>query len=72
MQLLRLHANMALEKQLEVFKGSNLRKVIVSTNIAESSITIDGIVYVIDCCYQKVKVYDYKRNVDCLRVVPIS
>jgi len=34
--------------------------------VAESSVTIDGIVYVIDSCYQKVKVYDYKRSINHL------
>jgi len=40
---------------------SGFRKVIVSTNIAESSVTIPGIVYVVDCCFVKIKVYDKER-----------
>ncbi|CAD8122956.1 unnamed protein product [Paramecium sonneborni] len=70
--VLPLHANLGIDKQLLVFKQHSNRKIVVSTNVAESSVTIDGIVYVIDSCYQKVKVYDYKRNLDQLNVLPIS
>lgn len=50
----------------------NHRKIIVATNIAESSITMDGIVYVVDCMFNKVKYYDYKRGYETLTVQPIS
>lgn len=51
-----------------MFKG----KIIAATNIAESSITIDGIVYVVDSCLFKLKYYDFRRDFESLVVTPVS
>jgi pre-mRNA-splicing factor ATP-dependent RNA helicase DHX15/PRP43 len=48
------------------------RKVIVSTNIAETSLTVDGIVYVVDPGFSKQRVYNPRIRVDSLLVSPIS
>ncbi|GJE93624.1 ATP-dependent RNA helicase [Phanerochaete sordida] len=48
------------------------RKVVVSTNVAESSLTIDGIVYVVDPGFSKQKVYNPRIRVESLLVSPIS
>ena len=52
---------------------SGVRKCIVSTNIAETSLTVDGIKYVIDCGYCKLKVYNPKIGMDALQAsLPIE
>ena len=48
------------------------RKVIVSTNVAETSLTIDGIVYVVDPGFSEQKLYNPRIRVESLLVTPIS
>lgn len=53
----------------------NLRsppQVVIATNIAETSLTIDGIYYVVDPGFVKQKVYNSKTGIDQLVVTPIS
>lgn len=56
----------------ESHNGRPGRKVVVSTNIAETSLTIDGIVYVVDPGFSKQKVYNPRIRVESLLVSPIS
>lgn len=71
---LPLYAGLTTEQQLYVFEPApqNTRKVIVSTNIAEASVTIDGIVYVIDCGFAKLRAYNPNTGIETLTAVPIS
>jgi ATP-dependent RNA helicase DHX8/PRP22 len=48
------------------------RKIVISTNLAETSMTIPGIKYVIDTGYTKTKIYDTKSGVEILTILPTS
>lgn len=71
---LPLYAGLTSEQQLYVFEPApeNTRKVIVSTNIAEASVTIDGIVFVIDCGFVKLRAFNPKTGIETLTATPIS
>ncbi|KAJ0095301.1 hypothetical protein Patl1_16693 [Pistacia atlantica] len=62
------------EQQMRVFApaASGFRKVILATNIAETSVTIPGIKYVIDPGFVKARTYDPVKGMESLIVVPIS
>ena len=55
---------MPLTEQMKIFEPApyNTRKVIVATNIAETSITIDGVAFVVDSCLTKVKTFDPEHS----------
>ncbi|GMJ03781.1 hypothetical protein like AT2G35920 [Hibiscus trionum] len=66
--VLPLHGSMPTINQREIFDRPppNKRKIVVATNIAESSITIDDVVYVIDCGKAKETSYDALNKLACL------
>jgi ATP-dependent RNA helicase DDX35 len=74
MHILTLYSALPMEKQMQVFQkaGANTRKVIISTNIAETSVTIDDIVFVIDCGFTKIRTYNANTDTESLVVVPVS
>lgn len=73
LELLQLYAGMKSSDQLKVFEPARTgyRKVILSTNISEASVTIDGIAYVIDSGRVKLKVFDCDFG-EKLVTVPVS
>lgn len=72
LEILTLYGNMSSEMQQLVMKGAAKRKVIVSTNIAETSLTIPGIRHVIDSGLARVNRYDQGRGFNTLYVEKIS
>ncbi|KAH7911444.1 P-loop containing nucleoside triphosphate hydrolase protein [Hygrophoropsis aurantiaca] len=71
---LALHAGMSTEEQLRVFNPAerNTRKIIAATNIAEASVTIDGVRYVVDCGFVKIRIYNPTTTLASLATVPVS
>lgn len=73
-QALPLYAGLSMEQQMYIFEplAANTRKVIAATNIAEASVTIEGIAYVIDCGYVKLRAFDPTTGIESLTATPIS
>ncbi|KAI1497394.1 P-loop containing nucleoside triphosphate hydrolase protein [Biscogniauxia marginata] len=71
---LPLYAGLTTEQQMYVFDAppENTRKVIFSTNIAEASVTIDGIIYVVDSGFVKLRAFDPRTGIESLTATPIS
>lgn len=74
LSLCPLHAGLTIEEQTEVFKSTErgTRKCIVATNVAEASITIEGIRYVIDSGFVKMRLFHPQTGMDTLTVLPVS
>eukprot|EP00927_Polykrikos_kofoidii_P043542 TRINITY_DN37611_c0_g1_i1.p1 TRINITY_DN37611_c0_g1~~TRINITY_DN37611_c0_g1_i1.p1 ORF type:complete len:1314 (+),score=272.56 TRINITY_DN37611_c0_g1_i1:116-4057(+) len=70
--ILPIYSQLPSDLQAKIFESSEKRKIIVATNIAETSLTVDGITFVIDTGYCKLKVYNAKMGMDSLQVTPIS
>lgn len=72
--ILPVYSSLPSEMQTRIFDPTpaGSRKVVIATNIAEASLTIDGIYYVVDPGFAKQKVYNPKLGMDSLIVAPIS
>ena len=72
--VLPIYSNLPSDMQIKIFEPTppNARKVILATNIAETSLTIDGIIYVIDPGFCKQKSYNARTGMESLVVTPIS
>lgn len=72
--MLPIYSQMPADLQARIFEPSEKgeRKCIVATNIAETSLTVDGIMYVVDSGFSKLKLYNPKVGMDSLQITPIS
>ncbi|XP_018531992.1 ATP-dependent RNA helicase DHX30 [Lates calcarifer] len=72
--ILPLHSSLSVANQQDVFQRPQMgqRKIVLTTNIAETSITIDDIVHVVDTGTHKEQNYDPRTKVSCLDTVWIS
>ena len=74
LSILPIYSQMPADLQAKIFDRAapGVRKVIVATNIAETSLTVDGIMYVVDAGFSKLKVYNPRMGMDTLQITPIS
>ncbi|WP_321934923.1 ATP-dependent RNA helicase HrpA [Paraburkholderia sp. J8-2] len=71
-EILPLFARLSAQEQERVFKPSNARRIVLATNVAETSLTVPGIRYVVDTGLARVKRYSYRNKVEQLQIESIS
>jgi len=71
-EILPLYSRLSAAEQQRVFAGSGGRRIVLATNVAETSLTVPGIRYVVDPGLARVKRYRYRSKVEQLQVEPIS
>ncbi|HEY4080905.1 MAG TPA: ATP-dependent RNA helicase HrpA [Burkholderiaceae bacterium] len=71
-EVLPLFARLSQQEQDKVFEPHGQRRIVLATNVAETSLTVPGIRYVIDPGLARVKRYSYRNKVEQLQIEPIS
>jgi ATP-dependent helicase HrpA len=71
-EILPLYSRLSAAEQDQVFKPGTQRRIVLATNVAETSLTVPGIRYVIDTGLARVKRYSLRNKVEMLRVESIS
>ena len=72
LELLPLYSRLSAAEQDRIFKPGKERRVVLATNVAETSLTVPRIRYVVDTGDARIKRYSYRNKVEMLRVEPIS
>ncbi len=71
-EILPLFARLSAAEQAKIFRPSGARRIILATNVAETSITVPGIRFVVDTGLARIKRYSYRSKVEQLQIEPIS
>jgi ATP-dependent helicase HrpA len=71
-EILPLFARLSAQEQERVFKTSNARRLVLATNVAETSLTVPGIRFVVDAGTARVKRYSYRNKVEQLQIEAIA
>ncbi|GAB2879418.1 ATP-dependent RNA helicase HrpA [Microbulbifer echini] len=72
LEVLPLYARLSLAEQAKVFHGHKGRRIVLATNVAETSITVPGIRYVIDPGTARISRYSYRSKIQRLPIEPVS
>ncbi|MCM1513018.1 MAG: ATP-dependent RNA helicase HrpA [Oxalobacter formigenes] len=71
-EILPLFSRLSAQEQEKIFKPTNARRIVLATNVAETSLTVPGIRFVIDPGLARVKRYSYRNKVEQLHIEPVS
>ena len=71
-EILPLFARLSASEQERVFKPGPMRRIVLATNVAETSITVPGIRFVVDVGTARIKRYSYRSKVEQLLIEPVS
>ncbi|WAW09378.1 ATP-dependent RNA helicase HrpA [Oxalobacter vibrioformis] len=71
-EILPLFARLSAQEQEKIFRLTNARRIVLATNVAETSLTVPGIRFVIDPGLARIKRYSYRNKVEQLHIEPIS
>ena len=71
-EILPLFARLSAQEQEKIFKPTNARRIVLATNVAETSLTVPGIRYVVDTGLARVKRYSYRNKVEQLQIEPVA
>ncbi len=71
-EILPLFARLSVEEQDRVFRTTNARRIVLATNVAETSLTVPGIRYVVDTGLARVKRYSFRNKVEQLQIEPVA
>ncbi len=71
-EVLPLYARLSLKEQSRIFQSHTTRRIVIATNVAESSITVPGIRYVVDTGTSRISRYSARANIQRLPIEPVS
>ncbi len=71
-EIMPLYARLSFEEQDEVFRAHGARRIVLATNVAETSLTVPGIHYVVDTGLARINRYSYRNKVEQLQIEKVS